>query len=74
MTFDGNSPITSFSVKHLHSHGNNTSYNVPSVKNHLIIDDLDLYSNHFFTVEAINNVGMSDPATVNWTAFSAGEV
>ena len=74
MTFEGNSPITSFSVEHLDSHGNNTSYNVPSVKNHLIIDDLALYSNHFFTVEAINNVGTSDPATVNWTAFSAGEV
>lgn len=75
VTYDGNSPITAFSVTHRDKAGRVRMYSVtPEQGNKLRINGLALKVKHFFTVEAENQVGKSEPATAAVTLVSSGNL
>ena len=73
VTFDGNSPVTNFTVEHFDSRGWNEWYTLSSDQNQLKIEKLKLGILHYFTVTAKNAVGSSDPVTVTVSTLDPGE-
>ena len=74
VTFDGNSPITEFSVQHFDPHGINTSHQLTGEEKQLTINNTKVGARHIFIVRAMNEIGKSDPVTLSFITVAPGKV